>query len=543
MRFWSWLAALAAVPLVSSASGVVLSHQGRLFDAADRPVDGTQDFTFALYGDETATTPLWQATYGGVAVVGGVYSVALGEGATALDAATLAGAQWLSVSIGGDELLPRLRLGAVAFAADAASLGGRVASDYLTKEDASAFLTAGGASMLLATKEEVNACLLKTEAASTYLTKAEAGSFLTSSVLNDYAKLADLSTYAKTADLAALARASDLAPYARTSDVEANYVSKSSGTPDVRNVLDNGGFEAWSGLFQTQGFNGTTAATYLQHLPIGWTGIVAGNTSTPQGVDPSAAVSAYATTGRVVSRQTGDAKEGSSYVRLNFPAVSRDAGVELKVPQLSLEPNRTYTLAFWLRVQAGTNTLNDVVVTVAGTQFVAGSAATPLPSSWTQMGPFNFTTGASVSGAALVIRPRGLGGTVDIDGVGIWRGTSVGDRADTRLVCPGDMVPAGDFCIETAVTQKGVWNWELTNEMCRLSGRRHCKTDELLFASRQGVINAGGGTELWGFVGDGSGDSGYCRVNISTANWFGRIYCDGGWNNIAAAGRICCTSR
>jgi hypothetical protein len=271
---------------------------------------------------------------------------------------------------------------------------------------------------------------------------------------------------------------------------------------------------------------------------------VAGNTSTPQGVDPSAAVSSYLTTGRVLSRQTSDPKEGSAFARLTFPAVTRDAGIELKMPQLSLEPNRTYTLSFWVRVQSGTNPQNDLVVTAAGTPFVVGGSGSPLQTTWTQAGPFTFTTGASVSGASLVIRPRGLGGTVDVDGVGLWRGTAVGERADTRLVCPGDMVPAGDFCIEPSVTQKGTWGWELTNEMCRLIGRRLCRTDELLFASRQGVVNAGGGTELWGFVGDGAGDTNYCRINISTVNGgFGRIYCDGTWNPIAAAGRICCTSR
>jgi hypothetical protein len=533
MRFWSWLAALAAVPLVSTASGVVLNHQGRLFDAADRPVDGTLDFTFALHADETATRPLWQATYDGVTVSGGIYSVVLGEGGTPLDAETLSSAQWLSVSVGGGELLPRLRLGAVPFAADAASLGGRAAADYLTKDDAANFLTAG-ASTLLATKQEVNACLLKAEAATTYLTKAEANAFLDNTVLADFARLSDLAAYAKTDDLSA---------YAKTADVSANYYSRESGVPDVRNILENGGFEAWMGLFQTLGFNGTTAQTYLTHLPIGWTGVVAGNTSTPQGVDPSAAVSSYLTTGRVVSRQTGDPKEGSAYVRLTFPAVTRDAGVELKVPQLSLEPNRTYTLAFWLRVQVGTNPQNDVVATAAGTQFVVGGASAPLPTSWTRMGPFPFTTGASVSGASLVIRPRGLGGTVDIDGVGLWRGTTAGDHADAQRVCPGDMVGAGDFCIEPAITQLNVVNWQTANETCRVVGRRLCRTDELTFAGRRGVISAGGGNNLWGWVGDGSGDSGYCRVNLGSPNWFGRVYCDGGWPTIADAGRICCASR
>ncbi len=532
MRFWSWLTALAVAPLVASASGVVLTHQGRLFDAADRPVDGTVDVTFGLYADEMSGTPLWEATHTGVTVVAGVYSAVLGEVGPALDAETLASAGWLSVSIAGDELLPRLRLGTVPFAADAASLGGRAASDYLTKAEASSFLTADATS-LLATKAEVGACLLKAEAASTYLTKAEASAFLDSSALADFARLSDLAAYAKT---------TDLTPYAKSSDVEANYFSRTSGVPDVRNILDNGGFESWGGLFQTLGFNGSTATNYITHLPIGWTGIVAGNATTPQGVDPSAAVTSYLSTGRVVSRQTTDASEGAAFVRLTFPAVTRDAGVELKVPQLALEPNRTYTLALWLRVQAGTNPQNDLVVTVAGAQFVVGSAAAPLPSVWTRMGPFTFTTGASVSGASLVIKPRGLGGTVDVDGVGIWRGTTIGELSDPRLVCPGDMVPAGDFCIEPALSQFTL-NWQVTNETCRVFGRRLCRTDELVFAGRRGVINAGGATNVWGWVADGSGDSGYCRVNLGAPNWFGRIYCDGNWPNLGEAGRICCASR
>jgi hypothetical protein len=396
-------------------------------------------------------------------------------------------------------------------------------STFARTSDLSAYVRASTLAQVAFTGQ-LDGYLKTTDAASFYLSKAEAST--------GYLSKAEAVAY--------LTKTDAVASYLSKTEAASTYAPRGS---DVRNVLDNGGFEGWTGLFQTQGFNGTTATTYLPQLPIGWTGVVAGNTNTPQGVDPSAAVGAYLTTGRVLSRQTDSPKEGSSYVRLTFPAVTRDAGIELKVPQLALEPNRTYTLAFWARVQAGTNTQNDLVVTAAGTQFVAGGSSTPLPTSWTLMGPYTFTTSSTVSGASLVIKPRGLGGTVDVDGVGIWRGTTIGDSADVRPACPGDMVGAGDFCIEPAVTQRGA-TWFNVNTSCRALGRRLCKVDELMFATAgSGIINSGAAASLWAFVGDGSGDSGYCRLNLSTANWFGRVYCDGGFPSLSDTGRICCQSR
>jgi hypothetical protein len=550
----------ALVPLAARAAPTpILSHEGRLFDAADRPVHGAVDFTFALYGQASGGTPAWSESRPAVAVHQGLYAVRLGE-ATAIPTSVFAADDvFLSVSVGtAGEMLPRLRLGTVPFAvvaataSDAMSLGGFSADAYLTRDDAEETYA----------KQSALASYLKVDDAdTTYARLTDLAPYLKSADADGaFARKSDLSLYAKLSDLSTLASAEQLAPFAKTSDVVATFLSKSDATAsylsktdaasayapkgaDLRNLLHNGSFESWSGLFQNFGFNGTTASTYAAQLPIGWTGIVAGNTSTPQGVDPSAAVSSYLTTGRVLSRQTDTPKEGSSYVRLTFPAVTREAGIVLKVGQLALEPNRTYTLAFWTRVQAGTNTQNDLVITVVGTPFTVGGAASPLPTSWTQMGPYTFTTGANVSGASLVIQPRGLGGTVDIDGVGLWRGTAIGELADPRLVCPGDMVPVGDFCIEPAVTQRGAISWGNANLDCRFAGRRLCKTDELLFAAHAGVISANGPTSLWGYVSDGSGDNGYCRVNISSVSWFLRVYCDGSWSNLGDAGRICCASR
>jgi len=69
------------------------------------------------------------------------------------------------------------------------------------------------------------------------------------------------------------------------------------------------------------------------------------------------------TTGRTVSRQTDTPAEGAAYARLAFPTGNRDAGVELFAPALAVEPKRTDTLAFQVRVAAGTNAANDLVVT------------------------------------------------------------------------------------------------------------------------------------------------------------------------------------
>jgi hypothetical protein len=578
MRFWLSLMASAVLPFVATASPVVLGHQGRLFDAADRPVDGVRAFTFALYEDETGTTSVWESTYDAVTLVAGAYGVQLGDGGTPLDSAALARARWLSVSVEGSELLPRLRIGSVPFAVfahDAASLGGTGAGEYLTKTlAASTYLTTSSAQTLFATKEEQNACLLKSDAAATYLTKADAGAFLTASVLNDYAlktdlsayaksadlaayaKSADLAPYAKSADLAPYAKSADLAPYAKTTDVATTYLAKADYVADPRNVLENGGLEAWWGVSQNVGFNATSATTYIPQLPIGWSGLVNGSTSTPEGVDPASAMSSWLTTGRVVSRQTVDPKEGAAYARLSFPSQSRDAGVELKLSNLAVEPNRTYSLAFWARVQAGTNPLNDLYVTAADKTWTL----TPLPTTWTRLGPFTFTTGSDVSAVNLVLKPRGLGGTVDIDGVGLWRGAGIGDTADPRLGCRGGMVNAGDFCIEpvsAGLAFRNI-NWHDANSGCRSRGRRLCAVDELAIAMRSGVIassdaNANGNFAAWanytahgggGYQGWVSSPGAHVNMSYNNGTTPGELsygaYQYGTWAHI---GRLCCTSR
>ena len=53
-----------------------------------------------------ATTPLWQATYPGVAVSNGAYAASLGDGATSLEASVLGRARWMLVSVDGAPLLP-----------------------------------------------------------------------------------------------------------------------------------------------------------------------------------------------------------------------------------------------------------------------------------------------------------------------------------------------------------------------------------------------------------------------------------------------------
>ena len=113
--FIAALAALAAAgPL--AAAPQLLTHQGRLLDAAGAPLEGTVDLTFTLYLSSTGAEAVWLETFQDVAVQGGLFSVLLG-GQSPLDDPLFEQDLWLGVRVGSDsELTPRLRLSSVPFA-------------------------------------------------------------------------------------------------------------------------------------------------------------------------------------------------------------------------------------------------------------------------------------------------------------------------------------------------------------------------------------------------------------------------------------------
>jgi hypothetical protein len=102
-----------------NAASVTVPYAGRLADEAGQPVmDGTYDFTFALYDAETDGALVWSEVQPGVKVTGGDFAAVLGS-VNLVSAATMdGGRRWLAVGVRGPgesaftALTPRQRLGA-----------------------------------------------------------------------------------------------------------------------------------------------------------------------------------------------------------------------------------------------------------------------------------------------------------------------------------------------------------------------------------------------------------------------------------------------
>lgn len=122
--FWRALpvqVALAAVCCTAlSAQNATLSVQGVLKNADGTTVpDGTNyTLTFKLFDAETGGTAVWQETKSNVSILGGIYEVVLGDGATVLNA-PFDRPYFLGVSLGtgsGAEFIPRPRLASAPYA-------------------------------------------------------------------------------------------------------------------------------------------------------------------------------------------------------------------------------------------------------------------------------------------------------------------------------------------------------------------------------------------------------------------------------------------
>src|SRR5688572_4718224 len=75
------LMAVVSAALATPAAAKVpstLTHQGRLYDAAQKPVNGTLDVTIALYDKEGAETPIWSEVHQ-VTFEEGFFSLQLGS--------------------------------------------------------------------------------------------------------------------------------------------------------------------------------------------------------------------------------------------------------------------------------------------------------------------------------------------------------------------------------------------------------------------------------------------------------------------------------
>lgn len=103
----------------------ILTHQGRLFDRDDRPVDGELEFVFSIYDDPENGNLLWTEAQT-ITLDNGYFSTTLGETeplAGVFDGRTL----FIAVSIDGDEeMTPREELGTVPYAFLAANVVGDI---------------------------------------------------------------------------------------------------------------------------------------------------------------------------------------------------------------------------------------------------------------------------------------------------------------------------------------------------------------------------------------------------------------------------------
>ncbi len=133
-----------------------LPQQGRLLDSNDNPVTGQVAMTFNLYHQATGGTAVWteQQT---VQVDNGYYAIVLGDpsqsGVQPITTDDLAGPTWLGVTIGANEMQPRLQLGTVPYAqrADLANrmLGGTIDGATITNSSVDATqVTVGGQTVI-----------------------------------------------------------------------------------------------------------------------------------------------------------------------------------------------------------------------------------------------------------------------------------------------------------------------------------------------------------------------------------------------------------
>jgi hypothetical protein len=116
-----------------------MTYQGRLTDNSPQqvPVDGTVEMAFSIWDADTGGSLLWSEPSSGTVTVypvKGVFNVLLGSYGVPLPPSVFAGGvvRYLEITVGGETLAPRQRIGTVGFAAqaersaDTDKLGGQV---------------------------------------------------------------------------------------------------------------------------------------------------------------------------------------------------------------------------------------------------------------------------------------------------------------------------------------------------------------------------------------------------------------------------------
>ena len=117
-RFFSYALALALLTgllAAGSAQAQTIAYQGYLTNDEGTPANGNGTIVFRLYDAAAGGTLVWQEQQTGVAVADGLFSVQLGSVEPFGDV-PFGRPLWLGVSIGGQDLNPRVPLTAVPYA-------------------------------------------------------------------------------------------------------------------------------------------------------------------------------------------------------------------------------------------------------------------------------------------------------------------------------------------------------------------------------------------------------------------------------------------
>ena len=117
-----WLGAAVAVAtfgqaaIAEAAVPTSVTHQGRLYDAVDQPINDTLDLTYSVYDTANGASAVWTETHT-VTFVDGYFSVTLGE-TDPLDESVLdGGVKYLGIAVGSDpEMSPRAEVHSVPYA-------------------------------------------------------------------------------------------------------------------------------------------------------------------------------------------------------------------------------------------------------------------------------------------------------------------------------------------------------------------------------------------------------------------------------------------
>ncbi|WP_437680634.1 collagen-like protein [Sorangium sp. So ce131] len=111
--------AAAAVP-------ATITHQGRLYNANDAPINDTIEVVFALYDDLEASTPIWSEVHA-ITFEDGFFSVRLGSIIPFEDSIFDGADRYLGITVGDDdELKPRATVASVPYALLAGNVNGDI---------------------------------------------------------------------------------------------------------------------------------------------------------------------------------------------------------------------------------------------------------------------------------------------------------------------------------------------------------------------------------------------------------------------------------